>query len=79
MEERLYSVTMTEEELRLFSEYLEQKEYTISRRFGTSLSRIGTSSITSQHSYATDRLKNAKSSLKPKSSVIVPRSAASGK
>lgn len=28
MEERLYSVTMTEEELRLFSEFLEQREYT---------------------------------------------------
>ena len=26
-EERIYSVTMTEDELRLFSEFLEQKEY----------------------------------------------------
>ena len=79
MEERIYSVTMTEEELRLFSKYLEQREYAINRRFGTSLSRLGTSSITSQHSYATDRLKNAKLSLKPNSTVVVPRSAASGK
>ena len=28
-EERIYSVTMTEDELRLFSEFLEQKEYAI--------------------------------------------------
>ena len=28
-EERLYSVTMTADELRLFSEFLEQKEYAI--------------------------------------------------
>ena len=30
-EERIYSVTMTEDELRLFSEFLEQKEYAASR------------------------------------------------
>ena len=30
-EERIYSVTMTEDELRLFSKFLEQKEYGVFR------------------------------------------------
>ena len=29
MEERVYSITMTEEELKLFSEFLEQREYSL--------------------------------------------------
>ena len=32
IEERFYSVTLTEEELRLFSEFLEQREYAVAPR-----------------------------------------------
>ena len=33
IEERVYSVTMTEDELRLFSEFLGQKEYAVKDYF----------------------------------------------